>query len=399
MQLKDLFQRMSAPSAALFAALVISISAWAAADAGTKENVPPAAASSPASPHAETEAAQPRAAEPSLPVVVPAGEASKEAAKPQAGLGFAEGAPAAPADAGKPPVLEHIAASGARLAELGEAHGLKGILARKGEEFMFFQLAPDGEAVVAGLQADFAVSKLFTVAGSQITELGIVHGLRGLFVRDGAQFQVFYATPDGERLIPGVMWDAAGKNITREQIAEVPGAVPSAIIGDGAAASSGLREDGKKAGLDLVGKTSFGLIGPDSAPRVWMFVDPLCSYSVRAFQEVKPFAERGEVQVAVIPISVLDYETQGQSTRAALALLSKPAGSLAAAWARGDVKGPTAPEAQNRLEANMEVAGAIGLRGTPTVIWRKAGGSEGRADGVPDWNDVIASLGVVHAGQ
>ena len=47
------------------------------------------------------------------------------------------------------------------------------------------------------------------------------------------QFQVFYMTPDKERLIPGVMWDAAGKNITRKQIADIPGAVPTVVVGSG----------------------------------------------------------------------------------------------------------------------------------------------------------------------
>jgi len=42
----------------------------------------------------------------------------------------------------------------------------------------------------------------------------------------------------------------------------------------------------------------------------------------------------------------------------------------------------------------MAASEAIGLRGTPTVIWRKADGSQGRIDGLPeDWNAVIASMG------
>jgi len=141
-----------------------------------------------------------------------------------------------------------------------------------------------------------------------------------------------------------------------------------------------------------VSKTSFGLIGSDQAPRLWMFVDPLCSFSVRALQDVKGFAARKQVQVAVIPVSVLDYETQGQSTPAALALLSKPASDLVGSWDQGDFKGPASAEASSRLEGNMAVATAIHLRGTPTLIWRKADGSEGRSDGVPNWTDVLDSL-------
>ena len=46
--------------------------------------------------------------------------------------------------------------------------------------------------------------------GSQVTELGSAHGLRGILLSVMARFQAVHATPDGDRLIPGVMWDAAG---------------------------------------------------------------------------------------------------------------------------------------------------------------------------------------------
>jgi thiol:disulfide interchange protein DsbG len=125
-----------------------------------------------------------------------------------------------------------------------------------------------------------------------------------------------------------------------------------------------------------------------------MFVDPLCSYSVRALQEVQPLVASGRVQVAVIPVSVLDYEDNGMSTPSALALVSKPADQMIAAWAHGDLKGPAGTDAERRLRVNMAASEAIGLRGTPTVIWRKADGSEGRIDGLPgDWNAVIATMG------
>jgi len=407
MQIKDPRSIAARTASAVLAACVMMGSAYAEPGISDSAHIAPQAPASSGPPPAPGQSSeQPvSVAEPALPNVVvpepavgavrPQPEAQGEPKTPSRG---ADGGLAEPKDIGKAPVLSHIAGTGAKLVEIGVSHGLRGILARRGEEFMLLQMTPDGEAVVSGLQADFPVSQLMAFVGSQVTELGTAHGLRGLFARDGGEFQVFYVTPDGARVIPGVMWDASGKNITREQVARVPGAVPSVVIGNdpgaGAAAAGGTQP-----ALGLVGKTSFGLIGPDSAPRLWMFADPLCSFSVRALQEVRPFAEKGQVQVAVIPVSVLDYETQGQSTPAALSLLSKPASGLVEAWARGDLRGPAAPEAQDRLKKNMEVAGAIGLKGTPTVIWRKDDGSEGRADGVPDWKAVIASLGVAHAGE
>jgi thiol:disulfide interchange protein DsbG len=283
-------------------------------------------------------------------------------------------------------VLAHIAATGAKIVDLGNSHGLRMVLARQGEEFMLFQVAPDGEAVVAGLQAELPAAKLLAAVENQATEIGTRHGLRGLFLRNGKHFQVLYVTPDGESVIPGVMWDATGKNVTREQIAPISGAVPTVVIGKDAAAE-------KKAAIEAVKETSFGTIGRGSAPRLWVFVDPLCGYSVRALQGVKPFAASGQVEAAIIPVAVLD-DGRGRSTASALSLLSRPANEMIGAWEKGELFATAGPAAEMRLQKNMAVAEAIGLRGTPLILWRKADGSEGRLDGLPsDWKAIVDSMG------
>ena len=122
-----------------------------------------------------------------------------------------------------------------------------------------------------------------------------------------------------------------------------------------------------------------------------MLIDPQCIYSVRALQMLQPYVASGRLQVLVIPLSVLDHEDQGQSTRSALALLSKPADQLVSAWQAENIKDPSGPEAASRLHANMAIAQAIGLKGTPTFIWRKPDGTEGRIDGIPMSMDALVS--------
>jgi thiol:disulfide interchange protein DsbG len=304
------------------------------------------------------------------------------------------------------PALQHLARSGARLFDAGGAHGMRAIVARQGDEFMILQLTPDGEAIVSGVQTDLSADLLLTIVGHgepQVTELGTSHGMRGLFVRNGRQFQVFYVTPDGERMIPGVMWDASGKNITREQVAPLSGVTPTVTIGrEKFTGGAGIGSQEKVASaLEAAHSASFGTIGPEAAPRIYVFIDPLCGYSVRALQQLQPFVAGGRVLVAIIPVSVLDYENDGRSTKSALAMMSKAADQMATAWSRGDLNGPASQEAEELLRRNMAIAEAIGLRGTPTVIWRKKDGSEGRVDGLPeDWNAVIASIGSEsHAGR
>jgi thiol:disulfide interchange protein DsbG len=309
--------------------------------------------------------------------------------------GVEGGVLSAPDGAEKISVLKHIIGTGAKLLDLGSTHGLKSVVARNGEQFMVLQIAPDGEAVVSGPQLDLSVSTLLTIAGGQVRELGEKHGLRGFYLQNGPEFQVLYATPDGQATIAGVMWDSSGKNLTREQVAPIAGALPTVVVGKDAGA--GNAADGQaatKPALEAAEKTAFGTMGNEGAPRLWLFVDPLCSYSVRALQELKPLVDQGRVQLAIIPVSVLDYEDQNQSTPAALALLSKDPAALAAAWEHREYRGAQAPEATERLRKNMAASQDIGLSGTPTVVWRKADGTEGRVDGLPnDWSAVISSLG------
>jgi len=292
------------------------------------------------------------------------------------------------------PVLDHIVAVGARLTEVGATHGLRTVIARNDGQFMRFYVSPDGQAVVAGLMAELSTAELLTMAPGQVTELGSLHGLRGIFVRNAGQFQVFYASPDDERVIPGAMFDAQGKNLTHDQVAAIPGTVPTVAIGNATnhAAAQVQAPDGSL--LKAVEATTYGTVGSPSVPRLWVFIDPLCAWSVRAIGQLRSYVNAGRVQLAVIPVAVLDHEDQGRSTKAARAMLGLSQEAMVAAWSDNKLGERAEPVADQRLSNNMAVGAAIGLRGTPTFIWRKPDGTEGRVDGLP--NDVdafIASIG------
>lgn len=284
---------------------------------------------------------------------------------------------------------EHVASAGAEVRDLGPIHGLRTISARSGSQFMLFEVAPDGQAGVSGVPIDLSLAQLRSVAAGNISDVGEAHGLRGYFVRSGQQFQVFYATPDGSGLIPGVMWDASGKDVTRQQVAQIPGAVPTIEVG----AADG-QPVGDNQALPLIEKATYGTTGASTAPKVFMFMDPQCIYSIRAYQELQPYVQSGRLQIAIIPLSVLDYEDQGQSTRSALALLSDPPTQIAAAWQAGGETNTPDPAAEARLANNMAIAHAVGLKGTPMFWWQKADGSAAHFDGVPtDAASFVAALG------
>jgi len=138
--------------------------------------------------------------------------------------------------------------AGAQITDLGSSHGLRSVVARNGQDFRIMHIAPDGRAAVTGLITEMSPGQLLTLAGGQVKELGTAHGLRGLFVINGKEFQVFYVTPDGERVIPGVMSDGTGKNITREQVAPISGAIATVEVGPG---SSGMPVEGARPGQSL----------------------------------------------------------------------------------------------------------------------------------------------------
>jgi hypothetical protein len=263
------------------------------------------------------------------------------------------------------------------------------------------ELSPNAPAKMHPLSATAiaAVPALQRVAsaGATLLDLGTAHGLRTIFATKGDAFQVFYLVPDGTAVIGGVMWDASGHDVTRDQVAPIPGVIPTIKVGrDGARADASPTLDVSRDAptLSLVKETTYGTLGSSDAARLWMFVDPFCSFSINAMKQLEPYVQAGKVQVSVIPLSVLDYEDQNRSTPAAKIMVSVPKDRMVADWVEGNLTGAQSADAETRLDRNMTVAAALHLRGTPTFIWQARDGSAGRADGIPpDLNAVIASIG------
>lgn len=291
-------------------------------------------------------------------------------------------------------VLNSIVAAGSRITDAGTSRGLRTVVAHNEGQFIRLYVSPDGQVLVAGLMAEISPDDLLAMAPGQTNELGSFHGMRGIFVRNAGQFQVFYASPDGERVIPGAMFDAQGKNLTHDQIASIPGVIPTVLIGSAAGQMQASAQTPAGSLLKAVEATTFGTLGSPSAPRLWMFVDPLCAWSVRAMGQLRLYVAAGRVQLAIIPVAVLDHEDQGRSSLVAKAMLSLPRNTMVAAWNDNKLGEPAGPLADQQLAGNMAAVAAVGLRGTPTFVWRKVDGSEGRADGLPsDIEGLIASIG------
>ena len=256
--------------------------------------------------------------------------------------------------------------------------------------------------------------------GAKLYALGTQHGMQGVFARNGRFFQVFYVTPDGKAAVAGVMWNAAGRNVTLRQVRRVPDLVPQVKIGDvgnrpatrhvayrvGSAPAGAVAPTQQPAPASLPGglpkgtlfqalaMSDHGTIGKAGAPRVWMMMDPLCSYSIAAMRRLMPEVDAGKLRISVVPLSILDYEDHGMSTPEAKIMLSQPARQMAADWIDRGLAGEHAsPGASAKLAYNMSLARAIDLKGTPTLLWHEQDGRVGRSNGLPsDLGSFIASI-------
>ncbi|MCJ8352882.1 MULTISPECIES: thiol:disulfide interchange protein [Novacetimonas] len=280
-------------------------------------------------------------------------------------------------DKGRTDAVAHLGIAGANIEKLPDLHGFEtGIAHIRNELLVFF--APESHAIVlSGTLIPVPYDTLRSLAGSRAHDLAPVDGIRGMFVRADNRFQVVYATPDGKAAVAARMWGATGQDITKNQIRDIPGAVPEISI---SGPSSDANEQSGLQGL------SGGLIGTPSAPEVIMFIDPQCIYSMKAMHILQPEIDAGKVRLKIVPLSLLDYEDNGASTVNARAMLSLPANEMAHAWVNGHLNpGLTAPEPDSgeKLARNTAIARRIGLTGTPTFVWMHRNGGIGRLDGVP----------------
>lgn len=148
----------------------------------------------------------------------------------------------------------------------------------------------------------------------------------------------------------------------------------------------------------VVGKLDAGghLIneGRSTAPLLYVFADPNCSFCYRFYQMAEPLVSSGRLQLRWVMVAFL----QSTSTAKATAILSAsdPRAALHADEDRFDMtheSGGIAPASkqdkalQQVLQAHVSAMDALGAQGTPTLLYRDARGHWSAQVGLPpgDW--------------
>lgn len=270
--------------------------------------------------------------------------------------------------------LKHLTGSGAQLSGQGQFHGFETGVAYTPDRVFVYFMPKDRKSVLGGTAIPVPYDTLRSLSGKRATDLEPWQGIRGMFLQNGTHFQVIYATPDAQAAIAGSLWDASGRDITRQQIQHIPGAVPTVHM------------DNAQITQTALAALHGGEVGLASAPSAVMLIDPQCMYSIRAAQNLMPLVQSGKLHLKVVPLSVLDYEDRGESTLNAKAMLSYSPRDMVRAWIDGHLHERAASpstEATDQLESNGAFAKSISLKGTPTFLWIKKDGSLGRFEGNP----------------
>ena len=180
----------------------------------------------------------------------------------------------------------------------------------------------------------------------------------------------FYLTPDGEHVIVGTLLDEEGNNLSAASIQEL-------IEGPKFAEAWPKLEDSNwvKDGSS------------DAETIIYTFTDPNCPYCYRFRQQAEPWIESGEVQLRHILVGILKEDSL---TKAATILGSEnPEAALhdhQASYQQGgiEVDRKLVSAAHMEVKANNRLMQELGLRATPSTLYKDDDGKVVMVQGLPN---------------
>ncbi|MCB1538272.1 MAG: thioredoxin fold domain-containing protein [Rhodospirillales bacterium] len=270
--------------------------------------------------------------------------------------------------------------------------------------------------------------------GAQVYYLGKYDTLDSWVMMRGGQPEFYYATPNNQAIVMGILFDAQGNMLTGEQLkqlgqsqqmslnamaagragdsgeqpATTPSAAPQAapVPAPVAQAAPAPAPDTKQndtpvkpaesatptgsklsdvantveratPGIRLLNDAAHanGMTwGKSGAPMFYAFLDPTCPHCQQFLREVEPYVTKGTVAVHMIPMG---YSSKA-SALAAFALAAADGPQRMLDYAKGDESRLLAPPDINieAIKANTLLLGQWNLLATPMILYR-AGGANG----------------------
>jgi len=235
--------------------------------------------------------------------------------------------------------------------------------------------------------------------GAQLRYLGTQFGMDGWIAIQGGQEQYFYVTPGGEGFVMGLLFDRNGRMQTVRQVSELQersGVTLDLLARDDlvpANPAAQLTEDRTREFktpaeqlFEDMTRSNWIPLGEDSAPAIYVFVDPQCPYCHALIQDMRAnYIDNGRVQVRMIPVGF-----QSGSMEMSAFLLAAP--NPQRRWYRfldGDADAvPVAQDInQQGVQRNMAIMQSWKMNVTPLTVYRARDGSvkivEGRIRDLP----------------
>ncbi|HEU0196270.1 MAG TPA: thiol:disulfide interchange protein DsbG [Nevskiaceae bacterium] len=218
------------------------------------------------------------------------------------------------------------------------------------------------------------VRKALAGTGVQVVgRLSAPQGYRGFVGRyHGAPVPV-YATPDGQHVLVGSLFDLHGHDLT------------------GTAMDQLARTNFGEAQWHQLEAAHWIREGDATAPRViYTFVDTRCPWCQRFWQASQPWIRAHKVQVRNVLVGVIKPDSLPEAAH----ILAAP--DPLAAWVRNEANfarnlTPTtgaSPVAIAQVRANTALMTQLGFTGTPGIIWKDRSGAVHTLQGMP--KDAVA---------
>lgn len=203
--------------------------------------------------------------------------------------------------------------------------------------------------------------------------------LPGYVMQYQGQGTTVFLTPDGQHAIMGNLVDAAGKNLSDEQVEKWVYA-PMA-----------------KEMWQKLEKNRWIAAGKADAPHiVYAFADPYCPYCTQFWQKAQPWLASGKVQLRVLMVGMLRPDS-GQKA-AAIMMAKDPAKTLAEyenSLGKMALKAPKTitPEIAEALKNNLALMDELGGNATPSIYYLNKDGRLQQHQGMPDEETMQVIMG------
>ncbi|GAB3035092.1 MULTISPECIES: thiol:disulfide interchange protein DsbG [Oleiagrimonas] len=204
-------------------------------------------------------------------------------------------------------------------------------------------------------------------------------GFKGFIGEYRGQPMPVYLLPDGKHTVVGNLFDADGKDLTRDAFAD--------------RASAGIDKNAwsKLAKADWISE------GAKHAKRtVYVFTDTECPYCHRLWNAIRPQVKNGEVQVRYLLVAVI----KPQSLPRAASVLD--AADPIKAFARNErdfrdspikLAATIPPATRAKIAANVELMNTFGIDGTPGIVYKDEQGRIHSLSGMPPESGIKAIFG------